>query len=147
MSGGAGNDSLDGGSGADTLIGDGGSDYMKLGSDADSDVVYWGAAADVGDMVSEFDPTLDSLSFLFSAFSFGYSGALNASDFKVIGAGTSFDGSNAAFGDAAAGFAWEVDTGTLYHDSNGDTAGGYASVATVDATLTAANINLAAAAP
>ncbi len=101
LSGGIGNDTLAGGAGVDTLTG-------GLGSD----VFLFNARNTIGDVITDFDVTVDRISLEGSAFGYGnYTGGISVDDFVI---------SNRAFAiDATDRFVFRTTDNSLWFDADG----------------------------
>ena len=125
----AGDDRLDGGGGNDILVGGLGADTLKGGDGNDS--FRYTSLAEGGDIVTDFRSGRDT--FVFDGEDFGgFSGATvqtQGRNFSIIGEG-------------GQSINYDADTNTLYYDSGVD-GEGYQTIATVEGTVTADDIEIA----
>lgn len=125
----AGDDRLEGGSGNDILVGGLGADRLKGGDG--NDTFRYTSLAEGGDTVNDFQSGRDT--FVFDGEDFGgFSGATvqtQGDNFSIIGEG-------------GRSINYDADTNTLYYDSGVD-GEGYQTIATVDGTVTADDIEIA----
>lgn len=144
ISGGSGNDEIHGGnwndlllgnSGSDQLFGDDGNDTLWGGLAVDSltggngnDVFYYSSQLEAGDVISDFNNSDDTFSFLSSQFgSLAHNAALSADNFvywvKADHYGQSFTEAGGTFASGTAGFVYEVTdsntaSGNLYFEND-----------------------------
>lgn len=142
-------DTLTGGGGNDILFGGAGADILNADSGADD--LYFNATGEGGDTVNNFTTGTDDFVFLQSAFGGGSlaTGTLDATNFSVIT--EAYDGTNgtssAATGNTA-GFIYDSTNGVLSYDSNGNTAGGGFTIATLSSgSVAASDVEITAASP
>jgi Ca2+-binding RTX toxin-like protein len=156
LTGNQGSDILSGGGGTDTLIGGIGTDTLSGGEGADTltggngnDDFYYGATSEGGDTVTDFDTGNDDFVFLQSAFGNLATGTLDASNFSVIT--ETYDGTNGTSTAATsntAGFVYDSANGVLSYDSNGNSAGGGFTIATLSSgSVAAGDIEITATSP
>ncbi len=126
LKGNSGNDTLNGKAGNDTLTGGDGIDNLSGGSGADR--FHYDALSELGDIISDFQTGVDTFVIKGSGFAMA-TGSLSAADFATTG--TTYTGTGSLFGDSDEGFVYNTVSGELGYDSNGDTAGGYTTVATL----------------
>ncbi|MCH8112556.1 MAG: tandem-95 repeat protein [Proteobacteria bacterium] len=127
--GGAGDDRLEGGSGNDILVGGLGADTLKGGRGDDS--FRYTSLAEGGDTVTDFRSGKDTFVF-------------DGDDFNGFGEATvETHGRNfSIIGEGGQSINYDADTNTLYYDSGLD-GEGYQTIATVEGTVTADDIEIA----
>jgi Ca2+-binding RTX toxin-like protein len=132
IKGGGGNDLLSGSSGNDLLQGGTGKDRMSGGTGADK--FYYGSQSEAGDTITSFGST-DFFVFKGLAFDIAKKGTLSSTAFWANTTGLAHDTSDR--------FILETDTGKLFYDSNGSTAGGTKLlIADVDGTFTMSSADI-----
>jgi len=110
LSGGGGTDRLFGGAGADTLIGGWGADVLTGG--ADGDVFQIERQADCGDILADFQSSVDLIRLEGSAFGYGnHAGGVAASAFVSSAAGVALDSNDR--------FIFNTTTTALWYDRDG----------------------------
>ena len=147
--GGNGKDSVSGGGGADTLYGDAGDDLLRGGTG--KDILYGGSGKDAFrfdttpdsttnvDRIMDFsvaDDTIQLENALFTRFGKTATGPMPSASFKANTTGVASDANDY--------IVYEIDTGKLFYDTNGNAAGGATQIALlgVNLSLTAADFVL-----
>jgi Ca2+-binding RTX toxin-like protein len=119
LTGNAGNNVLDGKTGADTLTGGSGADTFAFSSSLGTSNI---------DTITDFNVAADTMRLDKTVFNaIAGSGALSLAQFAANASGTAQDSSDRII--------YESDTGKLFYDSNGSTAGGATQFAKLDAHL------------
>lgn len=151
LRGGNGNDSLAGSGGNDTLYGDAGNDLLRGGTG--NDILYGGAGQDIFrfdttltttttqnlEQIKDFvaaDDTIQLENSIFTKFGTSTTGTINSAYFKANTSGLAADSNDYII--------YETDTGKLFYDTNGSTAGGSVQIALlgINLSLTAADFVL-----
>lgn len=135
INGDGGDDALDGGSGNDRLTGGNGDDRLSGGTGIDTFVLRaFGSVRNPGlagsDTITDFVRGSDKLQISRGTYNgFGTAAALTAPQILVgnFAGGTGF----IALETASTRLVYDRDSGTLWHDANGRSAGGYAAIATL----------------
>ena len=150
LRGGSGNDVLTGNSSNNTIIGGAGSDYITTGDG--NDILYGSAGNDrLNGGADEdrfvFHSALDAATNVDRIFGFNVANDTIALDDAIftaltagVLAGTAFRANNSGgAGDSSDRIIYEIDTGELYYDSNGNASGGRVHFATLTANLSLTN--------
>ncbi len=127
MFGGAGIDTINGGTDVDILIGGTGNDILTGGSSSD---IFYFSSGDGTDTITDFTTAEDGI--LLDGASFGISSVV----FEEITA--VYDGTNAS----STSTVIKDSAGDIHVDNNGNSTGGYSTIANVSGTVVAANVEL-----